>query len=380
MKKAFDANVSRARPKLRLGAMLGTTTDGPSISQETVESLAQAIAQEPVIPSREEPVDLSQALKAKLTARAFKPTAAEVLSSALQTEAPAAVAHVAVVEQQVEAVQAPVAVTHTKVAVEAVQAPEVVMAQPKPVVVTHTVRAAVEAPAEVREVQTAPLEAPMPDATDRREKLRERLKAVRENPRPEPLPETVAEAGVLAVERIAALQSELSKTRAMNLALSQDLEAARRQAERATEEARLRMDEARRLSAEMEGRVTLLADLEKELASLEGERNEALLALQESRQAIEAGELEKHKLRESLTAKDQELEASLQEEERLASELEEAHEAMGGLRRSADALKSERDTLARQVSDLTKERAELLEARKALEAVHRALAKASALA
>lgn len=380
MKKAFDANVSRARPKLRLGAMLGTTTDGPSISQETVESLAQAIAQEPVIPSREEPVDLSQALKAKLTARAFKPTAAEVLSSALQTEVPAAVAHVAVVEQQVEAVQAPVAVTHTKVAVEAVQALEVVMAQPKPVVVTHTVRAAVEAPAEVREVQTAPLEAPMPDATDRREKLRERLKAVRENPRPEPLPETVAEAGVLAVERIAALQSELSKTRAMNLALSQDLEAARRQAERATEEARLRMDEARRLSAEMEGRVTLLADLEKELASLEGERNEALLALQESRQAIEAGELEKHELRESLTAKDQELEASLQEEERLASELEEAHEAMGGLRRSADALKSERDTLARQVSDLTKERAELLEARKALEAVHRALAKASALA
>lgn len=368
MKKAFDANVSRARPKLRLGAMLGTT-DGPSISQETVESLAQAVAQEPVIPSREEPVDLSQALKAKLTARAFKPTAAEVLSSALQTEAPAAVAHVAVVEQQVEAVQ-----------VEAVQAPEVVMAQPKPVVVTHTVKAAVEAPAEVREVQTAPLEAPMPDATDRREKLRERLKAVRENPRPEPLPETVAEAGVLAVERIAALQSELAKTRAMNLALSQDLEAARRQAERATEEARLRMDEARRLSAEMEGRVTLLADLEKELASLEGERNEALLALQESRQAIEAGELEKHELRESLTAKDHELEASLQEEERLASELEEAHEAMGGLRRSADALKSERDTLARQVSDLTKERAELLEARKALEAVHRALAKASALA
>ncbi|MBL8938829.1 MAG: extensin-like protein [Archangium sp.] len=372
MKKAFDANVSRARPKLRLGAMLGTT-EAPSISQETVESLAQAVAQEPVIPSREEPVDLSQALKAKLTARAFKPTAAEVLSSALQTEAPAPVAQVAVVE----AVQ-PV-VTPLK-AVEAVQAPEVVMAQPKPVVVTSTVKAAVEAPAEVREVQTAPIEAPMPDATDRREKLRERLKAVRENPRPEPLPETVAEAGVLAVERIAALQSELAKTRAMNLALSQDLEAARRQAERATEEARLRMDEARRLSAEMEGRVTLLADLEKELASLEGERNEALLALQESRQAIEAGELEKHELRESLSAKDQELEASLQEEERLASELEAAHEAMGGLRRSADALKSERDTLARQVSDLTKERAELLEARKALEAVHRALAKASALA
>jgi uncharacterized coiled-coil DUF342 family protein len=256
--------------------------------------------------------------------------------------------------------------------------PEVVMAQAKPTV--QTVKAAVEAPAEVREVQTAPVELPGPDASERRDRLRERLKAVRENPRPEPLPETVAEAGVLAVERIAALQTELAKTRAMNLALSQDLEAARRQAERATEEARLRMDEARRLSAEMEGRVQLLSDLEKELSALEGERNEALLALQEARASIEASEREKLELREAVATKDRELESSLQEEERLAGELEAAHEAMTGLRRGADALKSERDTLARQVADLTKERAELLEARKALEAVHRALAKASAVA
>ena len=370
MKKAFDANVSRARPKLRLGAMLGTS-EAASVSQETVESLAQAIAQEPVIPSREEPAaDLSSAFRAKLTARAFKPSAAEVLSSALQTEVPAAKASVPEPVAAVHVVEEPVV---------AQQPVEVVMAQPKTVVV-QTVKNGVEAPHEVREVQTAPAEAPQPDAADRREKLRERLKAVRENPRPEPLPETVAEAGVLAVERIAALQSELAKTRAVNLALSQDLEAARRQAERATEEARLRMDEARRLSSEMEGRVHLLADLERELSSLEGERSEALLALQESRQAIEAGERERLELRDSLTAKDGELEASLQEEERLASELEATHEAMSGLRRSADALKSERDTLARQVSDLTKERAELLEARKALEAVHRALAKASVLA
>lgn len=249
------------------------------------------------------------------------------------------------------------------------------MAQARP-----TVRSAVEAPAEVREVQTAPVELPGPDANDRRERLRERLKAVRENPRPEPLPETVAEAGVLAVERIAALQTELAKTRAMNLALSQDLEAARRQAERATEEARLRMDEARRLSAEMEGRAQLLSDLERELSALEGERNEALLALQEARASIEASEREKLELREAVVTKDRELESSLQEEERLAGELEAAHEAMTGLRRGADALKAERDTLARQVADLTKERAELLEARKALEAVHRALAKASAVA
>ena len=45
--------------------------------------------------------------------------------------------------------------------------------------------------------------------------------------------------------------------------------------------------------------------------------------------------------------------------------------------RSVDALSAERDTLARQVADLTAERAELLEARKALESVHRALTEAA---
>jgi len=40
-------------------------------------------------------------------------------------------------------------------------------------------------------------------------------------------------------------------------------------------------------------------------------------------------------------------------------------------------LSAERDTLARQVADLTAERAELLEARKALESVHRALTEAA---
>jgi uncharacterized coiled-coil DUF342 family protein len=445
MKKAFDANVSRARPKLRLGAMLAS--EAPQVTAEEVESLAQAVAQEPVIPSR----DLSSAVKARLRDRVARPSAVEALTNALQVESvghaeavarvapptppermeppasgvpaefarPAALARdlrdevidhgeassghddvgaprSASVEQaarvvdpftqgtgSVDGAAAPIArsgltspsasaVSQSRITVEAVM--------PQPRTVVQSVRSAVEAPAEVREVQTAPSELPAPDAGDRRERLRERLKAVRENPRPEPLPETVAEAGVLAVERIAALQTELTKTRAMNLALSQDLEAARRQAERATEEARLRMDEARRLSAEMEGRAQLLADLEKELSSLEGERNEALLALQEARASIEASEREKLELQEALTGKDEELEASLQEEERLASELEAAHEAMTGLRRSADALKGERDTLARQVSDLTKERAELLEARKALEAVHRALAKASAVA
>ncbi len=340
MKKAFDANVSRARPRVRLG-LLGEPAigEGPEAAPDGMPENAEpelsvhARPTPPVAQRYEAPSvvpDLAHAVRVRANeARAPKASAVEALQQALAHE-PAQ------------------------------------WARPR----------AAAAPAQVVEVQTSPVQLDELDAGERRDRLKERLKAVRENPRPEPLPDTVAEAGVLAVERISALQTELVKVRSLNLALTQDLEATRRQAERATEEARLRMDEARRLASEMEGRAKLLNDLERELGALEGERNEALLALQESRQQLDAREHEKDELKSQIAKHQVALAESLSEEERLASDLESSYEAANGLRRSTDALRTERDTLARQVSDLTRERAELLEARKALEAVHRALSQA----
>ena len=376
MKKAFDANVSRAKPRVRLGAMMGET-----ISSQTVESLAQQVAHEapPVIPSVE--MDLGSALKLRAQARATRSSAAEMLQEAIASPVDRNRGPNPFTPSSVEGNEVPEFKSSVDLSERAVPSTLLGVNGPRyfvrPSPALAPVRAHAEAPPAVTEVQTAPPPNHEADPAERRERLRERLKAVRENPRPEPLPDTVAEAGVLAVERISALQTELSKARAMNLALAQDLEAARRQAERATEEARLRMDEAKRLSSEMEGRVTLLSELERELESLEGERNESLLALQESRQVLELREREKQALLETVAKKDQEISDSLAEEERLAAELEVAQETMGALRRSSEALKGERDTLARQVSELTKERAELLEARKALEAVHRALSSAA---
>ncbi|WP_244226929.1 hypothetical protein [Corallococcus aberystwythensis] len=248
--------------------------------------------------------------------------------------------------------------------------------QASTVTTTETVARQEAAPAPV-EVQTPAPPREELDSESRRERLKARLKAVRENPRPEPLPATVAEAGQRAVERITHLQAELTKVKALNLTLTQDLEVARRQAEKATEEARLRMDEARRLSAEMEGRVKLLADLERELAALEGERDEALLSLQESRQALQAAAKEHESLEQVVTKGKLALADSLAEEERLAVELEGAKDESASLRRAVETLQGERDVLAQQVASLTAERAELLEARKALESVHRALSQAT---
>lgn len=338
MKKAFEQNVSRAKPRLRMGAALTEAADAAASAlagAPAEEVTTQAAPPEPVH-AAEPSASLADQVKARAAqARSPKLSANEALQLALSSPAPQ---------------------------------PQEPVAQALP-------------PEELVEVQhpqpPAPEQEALGDPRARRERLKERLKAVRENPRPEPLPPTVAEAGVLAVERITTLQAELHKVKALNQALAQDLEGARRQAERATEEARIRMDEASRLSSEMEGRARLLTELERELSSLEGERDEALLALQDARLQLEGAGKEKAELQEEIDKRDAQLQESLAEEERLAAELEQAKSDSEGLRKSVDALTNERDTLARQVSALTAEVTELLEARKALQAVHRALSSAT---
>ncbi len=360
MKKAFEQNVSRARPRLRLGALMSEP--------------AAAEAPEPAV--AEEEKALGTVVKAKAeAAREPRPTAVQSVQKAIEFQDDAKVAVAAVYSELKE--RSPVAArVQEPEAVQVVERAQAIEPEPAaPVAHMEPPRHAVEVQTPAPEVHRELVE-PAPEI--RRERLKERLKAIRENPRPEPLPPSVAEAGMLAVERIATLQAELSKVKALNLALSQDLEGARRQAEKATEEARLRMDESRRLSTEMEARGRLLTELERELSALEGERNDALLALQESRQALDAAATEKDELTQEIAKRDQALAESLSEEERLCAELEHAREDSASLRRSVDALTSERDTLARQVSELTAERSELLEARKALEAVHRALSHAAA--
>ena len=85
MKKAFDANVSRAKPRVRLGALM--TADN-NLSAETVESLAQQVAHEapPVIPSVDS-MDLGSALRMRAQARANRSSAAEALQEAIAAPA-----------------------------------------------------------------------------------------------------------------------------------------------------------------------------------------------------------------------------------------------------------------------------------------------------
>lgn len=363
MKKAFDQNVSRAKPRLRLGGLTGVVETTPEPEAPV------AVETAPVIP------DLASTVKARVEqARAPKPTASEAVQRALDS-----VAHEMVEQIAMNVAAEPPLSVRSRPTPQPEVMPVATVKEVVHAVATQTVAAA-EPPPSLVEVQTppAPIHADELAPELRREKLKERLKAVRENPRPEPLPATVAETGVRAVERISSLQTEVAKLKTLNLALTQDLEAARRTAEKATEEARSRMEEAQRLTKQMEERALLLSELERELSALEGERDESLLKLQEARQSLEAGAKEQAELRGIIAERDRALADSLSEEEKLAAELEAAHEDASSLRRALDAVNQERDTLARQVSELTAERAELLEARRALEAVHRALSQAAA--
>ena len=367
MKRAFDANVSRAKPRLRLGAALASGGDAQSdaVAAAAVEAIARQVAVEPLADDGGGAA-LAEALKARSPtgeAAAAPPRAGASAHPFAERQAPvAAPPAVRPFQANTATAQAPHGSRLARSALSPRAAPEATALPPPD---------AVEVQTEVDDAPTAP-----PPAA-RRERLKERLRAVREAPRQDPLPNTAAEAGLLAVERIASLQVELEKARALNQAVVLDLDASRRQAERATEEAKSRSEEAHRLTGELEGRARLLTDLESELSALESERDLTLSALQDARQALGATADDVRGLTASLAKKEAEVEECLAEEERLAGELEASETKAAALERSAKALAEERDALAKQVADLTRERAELLEARKALEAVHRALSSAA---
>ncbi|HEY1904566.1 MAG TPA: extensin-like protein [Myxococcaceae bacterium] len=417
MKKAFDQNVSRAKPRLKLGgptpepeahesqgsdeewvyevaAQVAGRPNGAAAELPTAREVLAAAAQEAEVDEvttrsrveatlREaaEPVREEEQVTVAVGARARGATAASTsapivsgpASSARRPEPPPSAARPTTARAPATAPGRPP--SSPPPAAAASRAP-VPAAQPRSAAPVRTETLA--PPVAVQAPRAAP---PAPvvvdDTAARRERLRERLRGVRENPRPEPLPTSVAAAGVLAVERIAHLQVELNQMKQLNGALQHDLDVARRSSERATEEARGRVEEARRLAVQMEERAGLLAELERELQSVEGERDEALIVVQDARVEAGAEREQRERLTAELARKDAELADSLSEEERLAGELERFRDDSVQLKKSVELLSAERDTLARQVADLTAERAELLDARKALESVHRALTEAA---
>ena len=228
----------------------------------------------------------------------------------------------------------------------------------------------------------APAAAEVDDVGARRarlEKIKARVaEAARPAARAEPTPGNPQRAAERVLGLAHDLEVELGRAREREEALRADLEAARGDATRAATEARSAGERLAASETELEEKRGVLADLLSEMNALEAERDEALRRAQ----AMAALDEERARLLEDLSRRaDEEARARAAREadvERLTEELRESATDGARLRAALAELSRERDQLASELSGLRRDRDELDAAKRALEQVHTALSQARA--
>jgi DNA repair exonuclease SbcCD ATPase subunit len=221
-----------------------------------------------------------------------------------------------------------------------------------------------------------------PDVQARRERLEEIKRKVVAAARPAPpmpaLPETPARAGESALALVRDLEAQLHRAREVELALRADLDQARTEMARGAAEGRRAAERLTAVEQQVEEKRAVLQEMLSEMGALEDERDgavgraQALAALDEERQTL----LDKLSGRAEQAEKARaEAEAEVQ---RLGDELDDRASDAVRLRSALAEVTRERDDLARELAQTKRERDELSDARQALEQVHEALATARA--
>ncbi|MDR0966094.1 MAG: hypothetical protein LBM75_06290 [Myxococcales bacterium] len=337
MRKAFSANVSTARPKTRLGALLSS----PPTSSQAAEDIE------------------------------VEPKAAAESLEEMAVELPTPSSHDTIVPMSADVASEIHGHGHDEA-----QTPVVEPLPVEPIAAPLASSSASPSKAPSAAAQAEP-ENPIEDSKTRRALLKERIKAATSPVAvSQPTPQTATEARTSALALIAALRHELEEVKTVNAAMSKDLDQVRNELTRAAEEARSRTEEANRMAAEVKERSQLLEHLGLELSSLEAERDDVLVELRGARNDFSALKQAYAELEQRLSACEAELAETLGEEERLAADLEFQMEAQRRSEKALRAVEQERDTLFRQVEELSKERASLIESQRALDEIHRALADA----
>jgi DNA repair exonuclease SbcCD ATPase subunit len=220
-----------------------------------------------------------------------------------------------------------------------------------------------------------------PDMEVRRARLEKIRRKVAEAARPAARrlpPQAPARAGESALGLVRDLEAQLTRAREMEAALLADLDQARGELGRAAAESRGAAERVAEAERQLEEKRSVLAEMLGEMGALEEERDQAVRRAQ----ALTALDEERQRLADELSRRSEELEKALAESraegERLSGELD-ARAAEGArLRAGLAEVTRERDRLARELADAQRERDELAEARHALEQVHQALSQARA--
>ncbi len=214
---------------------------------------------------------------------------------------------------------------------------------------------------------------------DRLDKIKRKVaEAARPQPHVHPVPADPARAAESVLGLVRDLEGELVRARAREEALGGDLDDTRRELGRAASEGRTALERLGVAEKELEQKRSVLGELLGEMQALEEERDESVRRAQ----ALASLDEERARLLEELGRRAEE-EARLRfdreaEIERLSEELRLQGTEGARLRAAVGELARERDQLGAELDRARHERDELAEAKKALEAVHAALAQARA--
>jgi chromosome segregation ATPase len=214
---------------------------------------------------------------------------------------------------------------------------------------------------------------------DRLEKIKRKVaEAARPAPRHDPVPADPARAAESVLTLVGELEGELTRVREREEALRSDLDGARAELARAAGEARGGAERLAAAEQELSEKREVLTELLAEMEALEQERDEAVRRAQ----ALSALDEERARLLEEVTHRAEREAASRAEREaeveRLGEELRASAADGARLRSAVGELARERDQMAAELDRLRGERDELASAKRALEQVHAALAQARA--
>ena len=360
MRKAFDANVPKLRPRLKTGAP-GAVPDRNGVAA-----------------AAEEAAEVSAGMQAALEEEQLPAAGAEAEAEAVQEEIPDAIPTRA---------SAPTA-TPTSIPVPPAPPTSTAAAPANSRESVHPERSEAASAAERSRRANGngsaeQLVASSPDDVlsrrDRLERIKRRVAdAARPAPRFDPVPTDPARAAESVLGLVRDLEVELVRAREREDALRGDLDQARSELARTAGEARASAERLVSAEAELADKRGVLTELLGEMTALEDERVEALRRAQ----AMAALDEERAKLLEEVTRKADEegrLRAEREEEvERLSEELRAGSTEGARLRTAIGELARERDQLAGELDRLRRERDELADAQRALEQVHAALAQARA--
>ncbi|HTP28492.1 MAG TPA: hypothetical protein VMK12_22900, partial [Anaeromyxobacteraceae bacterium] len=251
MRKAFDANVPKLRPRLK-GAV--TAVDGEGLSTEPAADPAQAPA-EGASPEGARPEGALEGQGELSPAPGASP----------DSEAPRPVGELPL---ETESLPSP-------------DADGVEAAAPQPL---------------ARASLASPSVAEAPDLKQRRDKLLEVKRKVAAAARPTPpvaaLPDTPARTGESALALLRDLEAQLERAREVELALREELDEARAGLARGAADTRRAAERGAALESQVEQKRALLEEMLVEMRALEEERDgavaraQALSALDEERQAV----------------------------------------------------------------------------------------------